>query len=98
VITAEIIFGSARRKFIPLLRRGEWKEAAPSWLLGSVYLDFRNDSDQLEESYTELLMTLHRRRETAPPVGSSPPFPPSTDKNCFLQTPISGLRAKMLAI
>ncbi len=74
VITAEILSGSTRRKFMPLLRRGEWKEAAPSWLLGAVYLDFRTDTD-LEESYTELLVTLHGRREAAPPVGSSPPFP-----------------------
>lgn len=74
VITAEILSGAARRKFIPLLRRGEWKEAAPSWLLGSVYLNFRNDADQLEESYSELLVTLHGRREVAPPVGS-PRFP-----------------------
>ncbi len=74
VITAEVLSGAPRRKFIPLLRRGEWKNSAPSWLLGTVYLDFRRDADQLEEAYSELLATLHGRREAPPPIGS-PPFP-----------------------
>jgi transcriptional regulator with XRE-family HTH domain len=73
VITAELFTGTSRRKFIPLHRKGEWKDAAPSWLLGSFYLDFRGDNG-LEESYLDLLKTLHARREVAPPVGS-PPFP-----------------------
>lgn len=74
VITAEVLSGTNRRKFIPLLRRGEWSDAAPAWLLGSVYLDFRHEGPQLEDSYSELLKTIHGRREAAPPVGS-PPFP-----------------------
>ncbi len=74
VITAELVAGAPRRKFIPLLRRGEWKDAAPSWLLGSVYLDFRGNGIELEDVYAELLETLHGRREGPPPVGS-PPFP-----------------------
>jgi hypothetical protein len=74
VITAEVLSGATRRKFIPLLRMGEWKNVAPSWLSGSIYLDFRRDANQMEDSYSELLETLHGRREAAPPIGS-PPFP-----------------------
>jgi hypothetical protein len=74
VITAELLTGSARRKFIPLHRAGEWKDAAPSWLLGSFYLDFRRSGDDLEDAYFDLLTTLQGKREAAPPIGS-PRFP-----------------------
>jgi hypothetical protein len=73
VMTAELATGAPRRKFIPVLRRGEWKDSAPSWLLGSVYVDLRATGLELEEAYSDLLNTLHGRREAAPPVGS-PPF------------------------
>ena len=74
VITAELVTGAPRRKFIPILRSGEWRDSSPSWLLGSLYLDFRGESTELEEPYAELLNTLHGRRETPTPVGSAP-FP-----------------------
>jgi hypothetical protein len=74
IISAELVTGTARRKFIPILRKGEWSDAAPSWLLGSVYLDFRGEGTAVEDVYGELLETLHGRRETPPPVGS-PPLP-----------------------
>lgn len=74
VISAELVTRAPRRKFIPILRDEEWRDAAPSWLLGSVYLDFRNDGAALNEVYGELLETIHGRRETPPPVGS-PPLP-----------------------
>src|ERR1700680_1949415 len=35
VMTAEIVTGRARRKFVPLLRYNEWSQSAPTWLLGS---------------------------------------------------------------
>jgi hypothetical protein len=34
IMTAEIMTSQNHRKFIPVLRRGRWSEAAPSWLLG----------------------------------------------------------------
>jgi hypothetical protein len=66
--------GAPRRKFTPILRKGEWSNAAPSWLLGSLYLDFRDEGEALDDVYEELLETLHGRRDTPPPVGS-PPLP-----------------------
>ncbi len=41
VMTAEVAANSNHRKFIPLLRDGEWKHAAASWILGMVYIDLR---------------------------------------------------------
>jgi hypothetical protein len=89
IITAELASGTPRRKFIPLLRIGEWKSSAPGWLLGSVYLDFRGDATQVESSYIEVLQTLHGRREKAPPVGS-PPFPDRHELRSSLPASNSG--------
>jgi hypothetical protein len=74
IITAELVNGAPRRKFIPILRRGDKETSIPGWLSGSFYLDFRGESDDIEDAYTELVDTLHGRREKPPPVGS-PQFP-----------------------
>lgn len=34
IMTAEVMTTRNQRKFIPILRRGKWAEAAPSWLAG----------------------------------------------------------------
>jgi formylglycine-generating enzyme required for sulfatase activity len=68
VMTAEVANGASRRKFVPLLKGASWQESAPSWLLGSYYLDFR-DCSLLGSAYNELLETLLQRRKKAPPVG-----------------------------
>jgi hypothetical protein len=71
IMTAEVLTGQNTRKFIPILRRGEWKEAAPSWLIGRFYLDFRSEPYS-DETYEELLNNLHGTREQAPPLGTRP--------------------------
>jgi hypothetical protein len=68
VMTAEIVTGRSRRKFVPLLRGHEWPASAPTWLLGSFYIDFRGEPYN-ENAYLELLDTLLGRREKAPPIG-----------------------------
>lgn len=73
VMTGEVVASRNHRKFIPLLRRGSWAEAAPSWLKGKVYVDL-SDGPYSEDHYQDLLATLHNRREGAPPVGSAPAF------------------------
>ena len=72
IMAAEVATGTDRRKFIPLLRSDAWNSAAPSWLRGSYYLDVRGDPYS-EENYSELVDTLHGRRDKAPPVFSSTP-------------------------
>jgi len=71
IISAEIMHTRNHRKFIPVLRDGEWADAAPATLLGKYYIDFRDDP-YAETSYEELLATLHDFREAAPPIGPVP--------------------------
>ena len=74
VITAEITTGAPRRKFVPILRSGEWREAAPSWLKGGVYIDFRSDPYP-EASYSVLRNTVFGLLPEPPPLGPAPPRP-----------------------
>lgn len=69
VIQAEVFVLGNHRKFIPLLRYGEWATAAPSALAGKYYIDLRDGPDY-EDNYQELLLTLHGRRDKAPAVGA----------------------------
>lgn len=71
VMTAEVLNGQTARKFVPILRQGQWREAAPSWLAGRFYLDFRGEPYP-EAKYEELLNNLLGMREQAPPLGPSP--------------------------
>ncbi len=67
-MTGEVFNERNQRKFIPVLRKGEWQDAAPSWLIGKYYIDLRGEPYQ-ESSYSNLLATIQGRRETAPPIG-----------------------------
>jgi TIR domain-containing protein/uncharacterized protein DUF4384 len=73
IMTAYAFTGGDTRKFIPVLRRGSWSEAAPTWLLGRAKIDLSGDPYS-ESEYEELLRTLHGAREAAPPIGPRPPF------------------------
>jgi hypothetical protein len=77
VMTAETITARSRqiqRKFIPILRTGKWEDAAPSWLLGKYRIELRGEPYS-EESYQDLLRTLHGARPGPPPLGQRPTFP-----------------------
>ena len=67
VMTGEVFVSGNRRKFVPLLRKGSWEEAAPSWLLGTYYVDFSDDS-KFQASYIHLADRLLGRALPAPPV------------------------------
>ncbi|HLN50756.1 MAG TPA: TIR domain-containing protein [Thermoplasmata archaeon] len=73
IMTAEVYIERNQRKFIPLWRAAVWEEAAPSWLLGKLFIDLRGDPYP-ERSYEELLRTLHRQRAQAPSIGPRPEF------------------------
>jgi hypothetical protein len=73
IMTAFAFTGGDEKKFMPVLRRGNWEEAAPSWLLGRAMIDLRGDPYD-ESQYQELLRTLHSAREPAPPIGRRPDF------------------------
>ena len=68
IMTAEAFASRSQRKFIPVLRIGEWRESAPSWLFGKYYVDLRGSSYS-EQNYLEILSTLRNEREPAPPLG-----------------------------
>jgi TIR domain len=67
VLTAELLTGQDDGKVVPVLRRGEWREAAPSWLLGKWYVDLRGEALS-EARYGILLRTLYGRFAETEPV------------------------------
>jgi len=66
IMTAEAFVGRNPRKFVPVLRLGEWPNAAPSWLLGKFFVDLRGRS--WRQKYPLLRDTLHKRLPEPPPV------------------------------
>jgi hypothetical protein len=68
IMTAEALTRRPTRKFIPVLRRGSWIEAAPSWLTGKYYVDL-SGNPYSERAYMDLVRTLLGIRQTAPPLG-----------------------------
>jgi tetratricopeptide (TPR) repeat protein len=66
-IAGEIFAGLAGQKIIPIHRKGAWKDAAPSILLGNYYVDLSAEP-YAEANYRMLIDRLHGRREIAPPI------------------------------
>ncbi len=71
IMTAEISITQNHRKFVPILRKGDWRQAAPAWLSGKYFVDLRGDPYQ-ERSYDDILTTIYGTRPTAPPLGPIP--------------------------
>lgn len=67
VMTAEIYGKNNHRKFIHILREGDWKTSVPSWLTGKYGIDLRG-SPFKPERYQDLLTTLLGKREVPPAV------------------------------
>ena len=65
VMTAEVITDGNQRKFIPIWRKGQWKDAAPSWLAGKYRIDLSGDPYD-EEQYADLIKTAPWRTAAAP--------------------------------
>ncbi|MDQ7008519.1 MAG: toll/interleukin-1 receptor domain-containing protein [Acidobacteriota bacterium] len=68
IITGEVLTTGNQRKFIPLLRLGEWGQSAPSWLAGKYHVDLRGHPYG-EARYQDLITTLLGTRPQAPPTG-----------------------------
>lgn len=71
VMTAEVFTKRNDRKFIPVLARGPWADAAPSWLTGKFYVDLSDDK-KLDQNYPDLLNTITGNLQQAPPLGKPP--------------------------
>ena len=70
IMTAEVYQTQDHRKFIPVLRDGDWVASAPSWMLGKYYIDLRGNPYSAA-AYRDLLDTLLGRRQQAPPIGGT---------------------------
>jgi hypothetical protein len=68
IITGEVFTTRNERKFIPILRLGEWSDSAPTWLTGKYYIDLHG-APYNENQYKDLVTTLLGTRPIAPPVG-----------------------------
>lgn len=78
IITAEIYRGpdkeldeNQKKRFIPVLRMGQWNAVAPNWLKGRSFIDLRGEVLN-EEEYQKLIRTLHGEWPKPPPVVSRP--------------------------
>jgi hypothetical protein len=69
IITGELLKSRNHRKFIPVLRSGDWSASAPGWLAGKYYIDLR-DGERYEAQYEDLASTLHWTRPAEPPLGT----------------------------
>ena len=69
IMTGEVLAGQNARKFIPVLRRGSWIQAAPAWLAGKYHINL-SANPYSERDYEDLARTILGIRETAPPVGT----------------------------
>jgi len=68
VMTSEIYREENHRKFIPILAKDcSWKESAPSWLSGKLYVDL-STNDNYKKGYLSLRSTLLGERPTPPPI------------------------------
>ena len=74
VITNELLIKRNHRKFIPILFKGKWLSAAPSWVAGKYFLNLKNDYKDADDDYRKLLETLHHKRQLPPPIGKVPDY------------------------
>eukprot|EP01029_Cantina_marsupialis_P030235 TRINITY_DN8077_c0_g3_i1.p2 TRINITY_DN8077_c0_g3~~TRINITY_DN8077_c0_g3_i1.p2 ORF type:complete len:310 (+),score=57.55 TRINITY_DN8077_c0_g3_i1:756-1685(+) len=72
IITGEVFQNQNHRKFIPILRKAEWAESAPTWISGKYYIDL-SESANIESNFKDLITTILNIRETAPPIGQYKP-------------------------
>ncbi len=72
IMTAEVFQHRNHRKFIPILKAGNWQDCAPSWLFGKLYIDLSGGLDS--PAYKNLVLLLHGQSESAPPLGQVPTF------------------------
>jgi hypothetical protein len=73
IITAPLARQTDERKFIPILRSGDWSSAVPVWLASRRGLDF-TDNPYSPAEFQNLLRTLHHEEVQAPAVGPRPLF------------------------
>ncbi len=99
IITGDIFANQNRRKYIPVLKDGDWNNAVPIWLSSVLGIDLRDTPPAT--NYQDLLATLKGQRSHAPPIGQQTAAPktairtlvtaPSTIKGAWEDIKIMGI-------
>lgn len=71
IMTGELFSGKDPRKFIPVLRKGDWQSATPSWLIGKRGADLRGTPYSADQ-FDDLVATVFGAPVEAPPLGPPP--------------------------
>ena len=80
----------SKKKFLPVLRRGKWSEAAPAWLSERPGIDLSEDPSS-KAGYEKLLWTLREARKEATPIETVPEIQDTTSSQPAptpIETPI----------
>lgn len=77
IMTAEVYSTRNHRKFIPVLRMGDWNSTPPSWLSGKLGVDLRGESYS-EDEYRILVQELHGLTHQPPALGPRPNYMPES--------------------
>ena len=67
IMTADVAARGNHRKYIPVLARGTWNDAAPSWIRGKRYADL-STKQRYAANYGDVIRTLLGKAGSAPPV------------------------------
>ena len=74
IITGEILNGQSRKKYIPILARGDWNTSTPTWLLGRNGVNLTGNPFSMEE-YRRLVDALPSRENRDTCVETSMVYP-----------------------
>lgn len=72
IISAELLENNNEKKFIPIIRKGGFRESLPTYLSGKLGIDF-SDNSEFENSYEDLLATLLGKKKK-PKLGTIPTY------------------------
>ena len=72
IIAGELFQNQNEKKFIPIIRKGQIEECFPTYLLGKLGINFKND-DKFEENLKDLLATIYGQK-SKPKLGVMPIF------------------------
>lgn len=72
IIAGELCQNQNERKFIPIIRKGEIVECFPTYLIGKLGINFKND-DKFDENLKDLLATIYGKK-SKPELGTMPVF------------------------
>jgi hypothetical protein len=73
IISSDMFNKSNHRKYLPIIRSGNYKEIMPNSLHSKLFIDFSNESN-FSNVYRDLLLTLFGQRPKEPPLGKVPDF------------------------